>query len=296
MTKTQPESKNTAVLSPAVSAHFKGRAVLLSGASGGLGQALVYLLLECKVRALYLTARNQKILAELAERAQQQGVLCRTQNADLCSPQGQELYLAFLQEAAEQGVEHFILTAGMAPQRSEDREESLEAIERTLTVNCTMQLKSLYLLLGLQHTKAPAEHHNSSAIPGAVRSIALVSSQSALYPIPSLPVYGAGKAALSYAVQALTDECAACGLKLTLIEPGFFSSPMGERFVGRKWFVLSPQAVAERILKAMAAGRRRAVFPSALALGIRLLYLLPRPIGRAALKFFAFDTAADPRK
>lgn len=295
VTKTQNEAKSAVQtvqksaavsVSQAVKAKFKGSAVLISGAAGGLGLALIDQLMAGEVRALYLTARNSQILAALAVRAAQQGIECQTLSADLTCAEGQDQYLAFLREAAESGVEHFILTAGMAPVLDAGKDESMAELERTLTVNCTLQLKSLYLLM--------AAHSEGNGYSGRTeRTIALISSQSALYPIPSLPVYGASKAALSYAVQALTDECAERGLKLTLIEPGFFSSPMGMRFVGRKWFVLTPEQVAGHILKAVAAGKRRAVFPWTLAFGIRLLYLLPRPVGRAVLKFFSFVTAED---
>ncbi len=251
---------------------YCGRKIFIAGASGGLGKALVEELCALQVSSLILSARREEVLAHLAQQAQRHGVDCEIYPAD-CSLE-QELYRA-LDSGLKQGCSVFILAMGVVPPHGRDSLEDLGAVAKVFAVNTQAPLQAVYYL--------------SSRLPsGSI--IGVISSQAACYPIPSLPLYGASKSALSYALRALMPYFRQRNIKLTLIEPGFFDSPMGRRFHGRTWFKLSAHKAARKVLSSLASGKTHAIFPWQLRFAIALLPWLPRPLREGALRFFAFDT------
>lgn len=251
---------------------YAGQAVFICGSTGGLGQALVKELCARKVRALVLSARREHILQEQRQYAAAHGVEVQICPGDFTDPKVRALAMSM---AAAAGCQCLILAAGQVPAHARDSLEDPAAVEQIFKLNALAPLQFLY--------------ENADKFTLGTR-IALISSQAALYPIPMLPVYGSAKAALSYAVQALQPQFAARRVKLTLIEPGFFDSPMGRRFAGRCWFKISAERTAVLSLNALAQGRMRTVFPWPLAVGIRLLPFFPASLRRHLLRYFAFDT------
>ncbi len=253
---------------------FTGRRVFIAGASGGLGAALVEKLCARQVAGLMLSARRCEVLIALQEKATVFGVEAKICPAD-CSDAA--AWHEALQAGLRFGCDIFILAMGTVPAHARDALESSSAAAAVFAVNTLAPLQALYQL--------------SAALPPG-SAVGVISSQGARYPIPSIPLYGASKCALSYAVQALQPYFQHRCLKLSLIEPGFFDSPMGRRFVGRTWFKLSASEAAELCLRAIATGQTHAVFPLTLRFGIALLPWLPPALRKAALRYFAFDTTA----
>jgi len=82
---------------------------------------------------------------------------------------------------------------------------------------------------------------------------------------------------------------------VTVVAPGFVDTPMSRRYRGAKPLLWRADRAAAAIVAAVAAGRPRLEFPWSLALGSRLLGLLPPRLGDAVLRrFFAFTVDPVP--
>lgn len=108
----------------------------------------------------------------------------------------------------------------------------------------------------------------------------LVGSLMGFRGLPDVPGYAASKAGLWAYGEALRAAHGLRGLRVTVAAPGFFDSAMSGRIRGRRaGGVVSAEAMAARLLRAVAAGRGRVVSPWWLGAGLRLLALLPPRLG-----------------
>ena len=90
-------SSSEAVCSERTQNTFRGKNVLLTGASGGLGKALALQLAHCSVKALVLSARSQSSLQQVADDCQEISsttsihiVTCDLSNPDSVTQLGEE--------------------------------------------------------------------------------------------------------------------------------------------------------------------------------------------------------------
>jgi NAD(P)-dependent dehydrogenase (short-subunit alcohol dehydrogenase family) len=86
----------------------------------------------------------------------------------------------------------------------------------------------------------------------------------------------------------LRPRLAPRGVGVTVVCPGFFSSPMTDRWEGPTPFLLRGDDAARRIRRAIDRGRRRAAFPWPLVFGMRFCDLAPAIIGDRILRRFVF--------
>ena len=78
------------------------------------------------------------------------------------------------------------------------------------------------------------------------------------------------------------------GVGVTVVCPGFFSSPMTDRWDGPTPFLASGERAARRVKRGIDRGRARIAFPWPLVLGMRFCDLAPAWIGDAILRGFRF--------
>jgi short-subunit dehydrogenase len=96
--------------------------------------------------------------------------------------------------------------------------------------------------------------------------------------IPGSGAYSASKAAAIAYLESLRVELHGSGVAVVTVCPGYIATAMTERNPYRMPFLLSPDAAARRIAKAIARRRRFYVLPWQMALAGRALRLLPRPL------------------
>jgi short-subunit dehydrogenase len=249
------------------------RAVVVSGASRGLGAALAERFAAPGVRLLLL-ARSAAALEEVAVTCAARGAAVQVAALDIADAPAVAAALARFEEGG--AVDLVIANAGTSAGTLPDgAPEPVEAARRQVAVN----------LLGAMHLVGPV-------LPGMLArgagSVALIASLAALRGLPDSPGYCASKAGLLAWGDALRGACAPHGVRVTVICPGYFDSAMGDRYLGRRPLRLSLAAAAERTARAIEAGRGRAVFPMPLGLLLRLLAVLPAPLGDAALRLMRF--------
>lgn len=254
---------------------YRDKRILIFGASGGLGQELARQLALRGAARLYLSGRREAALRTLAEELRAKGAEAEILPCDVTHP---EALAACIGRAAAAGLDGAFIACGVAPGKSADGLEEPEDIARCLAVNTAAPAEAMVLLCRCWERT------------GGAHFLSVVTSQAGLLPLPYVPVYAASKAGLNAFGEGLRDRLRTSGTALTLVMPGFFDSPMGRRFRGRKWFVLSAAEAAEKTLDGTARGRERCIFPRALHGAIVLAQVLPRWLVRPVMGLFAFET------
>ena len=118
--------------------------------------------------------------------------------------------------------------------------------------------------------------------------VAVVASIAAYRGLPYSPGYSASKAGLRTYAEALRPRLAQHGIGVTVVCPGFFDSPMTDRFAGPTPFRLSCDAAARVVKRGIDRGRRRVAFPWPLVRGLQFCDLAPAAIGDAILRRYRF--------
>jgi NAD(P)-dependent dehydrogenase (short-subunit alcohol dehydrogenase family) len=118
--------------------------------------------------------------------------------------------------------------------------------------------------------------------------IVAVASVAAYRGMPYSPGYCASKAGLRAYAEALRSGLAPYGVGVTVVCPGFFSSPMTDRWEGPTPFLASGERAARRIKRGIDRGRSRIDFPWPLVLGMRFCDLAPALIGDRIMRGFRF--------
>lgn len=245
--------------------------IVIFGATGGLGQAVVEELCTGRrehPRLLCLCGRNAAVLEALEEKASAAGIDCCS---FVCDLRDSAALSSLILELKALEINKVLLLSGISTTASEDGLEDLYEIERGFKVNVLSPIRVIYAL-------------GSALPPGS--QIVVVSSIAALLPLPSTPVYSATKAALCVYINAVRSVFTKRGVYLSLVLPGFFASPMSDRFLGRQMFKISAGTTARKILKIMHSGRAVSAFPLLLFCGARFLSMMPQAVQALFLQYF----------
>ena len=88
--------------------------------------------------------------------------------------------------------------------------------------------------------------------------------------------------------EALRPRLAGFGVGVTIVCPGFFASPMTDRFDGPTPFLIGAEVAARIIKRGLDRGRRRIAFPWPLVRGLQFCDLAPALVGDAILRRYRF--------
>jgi len=118
-----------------------------------------------------------------------------------------------------------------------------------------------------------------SAVPAMVErgagDIVLIGSLAGYRGLPAAIGYGASKAALMSLAETMRHDLNGSGVTVHLVNPGFVKTRLTDRNSFRMPQLMSPEAAALRIVKAMGSKRFRTDFPAPFSWGIRLYRMLP---------------------
>ena len=249
------------------------RVVLITGASSGLGAALALAYAGPGV-ALGLVGRNEERLAATAAACRAAGAMVDIAAIDVTDGPALAAWLGAFDRAYP--VELLIANAGIEAGPDPDSPgEPLEMTGRQIATN----------LLGAVNTIAPLVPAMCERGRGR---IVVIASVAAFRGMPYNPGYCASKAGLRAYGEALRPRLAPRGVGVTVVCPGFFTSPMTDRWVGPTPFLVSGERAARRIKRGIDRGARRISFPWPLVFGMRFCDLAPAAIGDAILRRFRF--------
>jgi NAD(P)-dependent dehydrogenase (short-subunit alcohol dehydrogenase family) len=191
-------------------AYFRGRTVLITGASSGIGRDIALTFAKMGARVALLARRAdvlESLAAEIAEAGGEALVLAAdvTRRADV-------------RDAVDRALAHFgridvlINSAGIA---IPDRVETMppEDLERMMSVN----------LMGTLHTMQAVLPAMRAAGAGSIVNIASLAGRRGM---PPLGAYCATKFAVVGLTEALRVELYGTGIRLSLVMPGVIDTPM----------------------------------------------------------------------
>jgi short-subunit dehydrogenase len=237
----------------------RGRTILITGASAGLGAALARRIAEeGKAAALVLVARRAERLDALAEELKKQAPRLEVQAiaADLSEP---DACARVAREAIERfgGVDVLINNAGLGlPTLFADASPS--DLQQQVSVNFLAPLLLTRRLVDSLIARRGMVVNIGSAITCVASS--------------ALGAYGATKAGIAYWNDALRRELASRGVTVCLVEPGPIRTEFSEAMQGRvvaggkahpvvetpsKWMTADVEDVARRVVDLIDHPRRR---------------------------------------
>lgn len=226
---------------------------LITGASGGIGEALAHKLAERK-QNLLLIARSADKLANLCiELTQKFGIQAQYITADLMKP---DAAAAIFAETTKRGltVDWLINNAGIG--------SGGEFAELPLQGELAMMQLNMSSLVALTHYFLPAMYARKSG------TIINVASMAAFIPSPYMAVYAATKVFVRSFTEAIYEECKPYNVRVILLCPGLtktnFMDAAGIANATGKALtdgapLQTPDQVADEALKGIDAGKRMVV-------------------------------------
>jgi NAD(P)-dependent dehydrogenase (short-subunit alcohol dehydrogenase family) len=221
-----------------------------------------------------LIGRNASRLAAIAETCRAAGATVRVGLLDVADSSALAAWLLDLDRSAPLDllIANAGISAGPAPQSVSEG-----------TALAALQVQTN--LLGVINTVEPL-------IPAFVARgrgrIAVVSSLAGYRGLAYSPSYSASKAGARAYGEALRALLAPSGVRVSVICPGFFTSPMTDRFIGPHPFRLSLERATAIVKRGLDRGQRRIVFPWPLAFGMRFADLMPALLGDFVIRNFRF--------
>jgi short-subunit dehydrogenase len=235
-------------------AFFRDKAVLVTGASSGIGEELAWQLAQAGAK-LALAARRTELLDNLAQRIAGAGRL--TPVVVRCDV----TYDRDLQNAVAESVRQWgkldvvIANAGFGVVGAL-RNLSVEDYRRQFDTNVFGVLRTIYAALPeIEKTKG---------------NIVIIGSVSGWAASPGASPYAMSKFAVRALANSITPELRLSRVKVTLISPGFVASNIrrvdnqGQFHAGAKdqipsWLVMPTEKAVRQMLRAVARGKREAI-------------------------------------
>jgi len=235
-------------------AFFQDKAVLITGASSGIGEELAWQLGQAGAK-LTLAARRKELLEKLAERIVDAG-----KAAPLVLP-CDVTQDGSLSKAVKESVRHWekldvaIANAGFGVV-GPFKNLTLEDHRRQFETNVFGVLRTIYAAL----PEMEKSHGN----------IVIIGSVSGWAATPGASPYSMSKFAVRALANAITPELRLAGVRVTLISPGFVASDIrrvdnqGKFHQHAKepipaWLVMPTDKAVRQILGAIAKGKREAI-------------------------------------
>jgi NAD(P)-dependent dehydrogenase (short-subunit alcohol dehydrogenase family) len=246
------------------------RSVLITGASSGLGRALA---LQCAAPGveLHLSGRDATRLEAVAAACRERGAAAQGRVLDVRDAAAMEAWITGVGR-----LDLVVANAGISAGTGDGRPESAAQARVIFAAN----------LDGVLNTVMPALAAMRTQVPGAdgVRGrIGVVASIAAFVPAPGAPAYCASKAAVDAWTVAAATTALREGVLMTSICPGYVRTAMTVHNRFPMPGLMDADRAARIMLRGLAAGRRRIVFPWWMGLAARLVGLLPPRLSGALL-------------
>jgi short-subunit dehydrogenase len=246
---------------------------MITGASAGIGRAIALAYAAPGV-TLGLLARDAQRLDETAALCRERGARVVTGLIDVRDAAAMQVWIEQFDDMHPMDL--LVANAGAASTLTHAND--WEGLERTAAIVDT----NFY---GVMHAVLPAV---SRMRPRRRGHVVLVSSLAALRGMAISPAYCASKAALKAYGDSVRPLLARDGVRLSVVLPGFVKTAMSDVFPGAKHFLWSADKAARHIRNKVGAGHKEIAFPMPLAIGMRLLSVLPHALADAILKRMSY--------
>jgi short-subunit dehydrogenase len=232
--------------------------ILITGASSGIGAALAEAYAENGV-TLILTARNPERLEAVAARCRARGAVVESVSIDVRKKEKLATYIQRMDDATP--IDLVIANAGIST-GSFAGSEMLATAEEVFAVNVDGVINTIHPLI--PRMKARGRGH-----------IAIMSSLAGIRALPGAPAYSASKAAVRYYGEALRGALHGDGIGLSVICPGWITTPLTDKNHFPMPFIIPAQRAADIIVRNLEKKKARIAFPRRLYFPLAFLAALP---------------------
>jgi NADP-dependent 3-hydroxy acid dehydrogenase YdfG len=255
------------------------RTVVITGASSGIGAALALLYATPSAR-LGILGRDSARLEDIARQCRARGAQVETATIDVRDRAAMARWIETFDTAS--AVDLVIANAGVMSGTPVDG-----AIEPADVSHALMETN----ILGVLNTVQPLLPRMMSRRSGQV---AIVSSLAGLIALRDSPSYCASKAASLMYGRSLRDLLRPYGIGVSVICPGYVTTPMLQQEAGKKPFEMPAERAAVLIERGLSRDWAVIAFPFWLALGTRIGALLPDALRERATRGSRFSVRALP--
>lgn len=234
------------------------RAILITGASSGIGEALA-LAYAAPGIFLALLGRDEPRLSAVAAACRQRGAEVSICAGDVTHGAG---LAAFIQTVDRQHPLDLVIANAGTSAGTDGGGESAAQTRHVLGVNVDGVLNTVLPVLPRMVARGRGQ-------------IALMSSLAGFRGFPGSPTYCASKAMVRVWGEGLRPELAGSGVEVSVICPGFVTTRMTAVNQFRMPLLMSAERAAAIIKNGLARNKARIVFPWRLYFIVRLLTALP---------------------
>ncbi|MFQ5650495.1 MAG: SDR family NAD(P)-dependent oxidoreductase [bacterium] len=241
-----------------VNSYWRNKAVLITGASSGLGWALTRALAPFKIHFGLLSRREEK-LRELADHLSGTGSTFWMRSCDVRNRE----QVGHAVQDFHRHVGHLDvawINSGVSFDSS-FQNWSWEGFETMVDTNLKGAIYTARACLEVM-------------VPQTAGTIVGIGSAAAMRGLPGRGVYSLTKVALEYYLLSQAAELP--HIQFTIIHPGFVDTPINEKNPNRFW-LQTPERAAQLMIKAVAERKRMLIFPRRMGVLFRLVRLLPVP-------------------
>jgi short-subunit dehydrogenase len=246
------------------------RSVLITGASSGIGRALAVACAAPGV-VLHLSGRDAARLAEAEAACRSRGAEVRARVLDVTDAAAMAAWIG-----AAGWLDLVVANAGISAGTGGRQPETAAQTRAIFAVNLDGMLNTVLPALDAM----AAQEADAQGVRG---HIAVVASIAAFVAAPGAPAYCAAKAAADFWTVAAASAARRNGVVLTSVCPGYVRTAMTSKNPFPMPGLMDADRAAAIILRAIAAGRRRVVFPWWMGFAARILGLLPPRLSGALL-------------
>jgi short-subunit dehydrogenase len=254
------------------------RTIVITGASSGIGKALA-LRYALEGGTLALMGRDQARLETVANECRKLGASVRMGLLDVRNRTAMMRWLDDLDRSnpVDLAVANAGLMAGTPPNGEIEPPGAAYSVIETN-------------VLGVLNTIQPLLPSMMSRRSG---QIVIISSVAGFIPLPDCPSYSASKSAvLSYGL-SLRTLLSPYGIGVSVVCPGYITTPMTLRESGHKPFEMPPEKAVDAIVAGLRRNRSVIAFPFMFALATRLHGLLPDYLRSRLLAGARFTVSED---
>ncbi|MDZ7344242.1 MAG: SDR family NAD(P)-dependent oxidoreductase [candidate division KSB1 bacterium] len=242
-------------------AYWKGKAVLVTGASSGLGYALVEALAPYGIQ-FCLLSRRQEPMEGLAKKLATSGSQFWIRACDVQKREEVETAIAdFVKTAGRLDVAW--VNSGIGGDTSFKRWD-WDFVERMLDTNLKGAIYTAHTCL----TFMVRQNHGA---------IIAISSAAAMRGLAGRSIYSVTKIGLAYYMEAMAAELP--HIQFTTIYPGFVDTPINRGNPNRFWLMTAEHA-AQLMIKAVAKRKQEYIYPFRMKLLFHLVRALPASLYR----------------
>jgi short-subunit dehydrogenase len=234
--------------------YYRGKSILITGASSGLGYELATQL-SAKGASVLAIARSSEKLRSLQSHCELQGNKIETSVCDVTDSDALQSLLS------DRSIDIAILNAGV--KESGGELFSKDRILKTFNTNFVGTLNCVHSLL-------------EKMLKRRGGNLVFISSMGAYHGGVGTYGYNASKIALSNLADSLRMDLKASGVRITDVKPGIINTKMIPASGIAKFFAINVNAAAEKILEGISKNRIHIVFPRGFQLLTLTMAMLPK--------------------